>query len=61
MIFKIGEILHGLADYLPDKMLLNADEGLKRRVHNKSISALGGVTGPSALSGLSRDKIMSPN
>lgn len=50
-----------MADYLPDKLILNADEGLKWRVHNRSISAIGGITGPSALSGLSRDQILSPN
>ena len=46
---------------MPDKLILNADEGLKRRVHNRSISAIGGITGPSALSGASRDQIISPN
>ena len=59
---KIGEVLHGLADYLPEKLILNADENLRRNVTNRSLSGLGGVTGEQALharpaSAHSRDSI----
>ena len=38
---KIGEILHGLADYLPDKLISDADENLRQTVKQRSTSIIG--------------------
>lgn len=38
---KIGEILHGLADYIPDKLITDADENL-RHSHLQRASLVGG-------------------